>query len=400
MSAAPSNIVIVGASAAGLTTAAALRRNGYDRDLTLVDAERHVPYDRPPLSKHLLTGEWGVDRVALKTEADLASLAVDIRSGVSATKLDVERSILSLTDATDLPFDRLVIATGVTPRVLPESAHLAGVHTLRTIDDTLALSEELVAGRHLVVVGGGFLGTEVAAAAIGLGLRVTLVNSRPTPLERSLGPAIGAEVAALHTGHGVELRTGPENAVQSLLSSAGRVTGVLFTDGSTLNADVVFVAIGASPTVDWLNGSGLSIGDGVECAPDLSAAPGIYAAGDVARWENPAFDESMRVEHRTNATEQAMHVGARLVDGAPDAFASVPYFWTDQYDLKLQVHGWIPGYDEVRILEGSLVERRMLAVFRRGDRVVGALGVGAAKALRQWRQLIVDRTAWADVVGG
>jgi NADPH-dependent 2,4-dienoyl-CoA reductase/sulfur reductase-like enzyme len=397
---APSNIVIVGASAAGLTTAAALRRNGYDRDLTLVNAERHVPYDRPPLSKHLLTGEWGVDRVALKTGADLADLAVGIRSGVSATKLDVARSVISLSDATDLTFDRLVIATGVSPRVLPDSSHLAGVHTLRTIDDALALGDELVAGRHLVVVGGGFLGTEVAAAAVGLGMRVTLVNALPTPLERSLGPAIGAEVATLHTLHGVELRTGPASAVRSLLSSGDRVTGVAFADGSSLDADVVFVAIGASPTVDWLDGSGLTVGDGIECAPDLSAAPGIYAAGDVARWDNPAFDESMRVEHRTNATEQAMHVGARLVDGAPDAFASVPYFWTDQYDLKLQVHGWIKGYDEVRILEGSLVERRMVAVFRRGDRIVGVLGVGAAKALRGWRQLVVDRTAWADVVGG
>jgi NADPH-dependent 2,4-dienoyl-CoA reductase/sulfur reductase-like enzyme len=397
---AASHIVIVGASAAGLTTAAALRRNGYDRDLTLVNAERHTPYDRPPLSKHLLTGEWGVDRVALKTPADLEGLALDIRSGVSAERLDLASSKLLLSDATERTFDHLVVATGVTPRVLPDSAHLDGVHTLRTVDDALSLSSELVAGRHLIVVGGGFLGTEVAAAAIGLGLDVTLVNALPTPLERSLGPAIGAQVAALHRLHGVDLRTGPGNAVQSLRSANGRVTGVVFADDSELDADVVFVAIGARPTVDWLGGSGLPVSDGVECAPDLSAAPGVYAAGDVARWENPAFDESMRVEHRTNATEQAMHVAERLIDGAPDAFASVPYFWTDQYDLKLQVHGWIKGYDEVRILEGALVDRRMIAVFRRGDRLVGALGVGAAKALRSWRQLVVDRTAWADVVPG
>ncbi|AWB85527.1 NAD(P)/FAD-dependent oxidoreductase [Mycetocola zhujimingii] len=399
MSDAPSHIVIVGASAAGLTTAAALRRNGYDRALTLVDSERHTPYDRPPLAKQLLTGEWGPERIGLKTDADLAALGVSIRSGVTATGLDIGRSVVSLSDATDLAFDRLVVATGVTPRVLPDSTHLAGVHTLRTLDDALGLKEELVAGRHLVIVGGGFLGTEVAAAAVGLGLTVTLVNALPTPLERGLGPAIGAEVAALHRLHGVELRTGAASAVRSLVAADGRVTGVEFADGSRLGADVVFVAIGATPAIGWLAGSGLRLGDGVECAPDLSAAPGVYAAGDVARWDNPAFDQSMRVEHRTNATEQAVHVAGRLLDGAPDAFASVPYFWTDQYDLKLQVHGWIKGYDEVRILEGSLVERRMIAVFRRGDRVVGALGVGAAKALRQWRQLIVDRTAWADVVG-
>jgi NADPH-dependent 2,4-dienoyl-CoA reductase/sulfur reductase-like enzyme len=398
VTAAPSRIVLVGASAAGLTTAAALRRNGYDRDITLVDAEAHPPYDRPPLSKHLLSGEWEPERLRLKSQDELADLAVGIRSGVRATGLDLPGRRLALADGTELDFDRLVLATGVQPRTLPGTAHLRGVHTLRTLENALALRAELQSGRRLVVVGGGFLGTEVAATAVGLGIDVTLVSAAPTPLERSLGAAVGGQVAELHRAHGVALRLGPESAVVSLLESGGVVTGVELADGTRLPADVVFVAIGATPDLDWLRGSGIPLGDGIECAPDLSAAPGVYAAGDAARWSNPVFDEFMRVEHRTNATEQGMHVARRLLEGDQAAFASVPYFWTDQYELKLQVHGWLRGYDEVKVVEGSFEEKRMVALFRRGDRIVGVMGIGAAKVVRSWRQHVLDGAAWASVV--
>ncbi|MET0933560.1 MAG: FAD/NAD(P)-binding oxidoreductase [Mycetocola sp.] len=398
MTAAPSRIVVVGASAAGLTTAAALRRNGYDRDITLVDAEAHSPYDRPPLSKHLLAGEWEPDRLLLKTQAELADLAVGIRTGLRATALDVADHRVVLSDGTELGFDRLVLATGVQPRTLPGTGQLRGVHTMRTVDDALALRAELLPGRRLVVVGGGFLGTEVAATAVGLGVDVTLVSAAPTPLERSLGADVGGQVAELHRAHGVTLRMGPDSAVVALGESGGVVTGVELADGTRLDADVVFVAIGAAPDLDWLRGSGIPLGDGIECAPDLSAAPGIFAAGDAARWNNPVFDEFMRVEHRTNATEQGMHVARRLLDGDPAAFASVPYFWTDQYELKLQVHGWLRGYDEVRVVEGSFDEKRMVALFRRGDRLVGVMGIGAAKVVRSWRQHVLDGAAWASVV--
>ena len=399
MTAAPSRVVVVGASAAGLTTAAALRRNGYDRDITLVDAEAHSPYDRPPLSKHLLSGEWEPERLLLKTQDELGDLAVGIRSGVRATGLDLSGRRLSLADGTDLAFDRLVLATGVRARVLPGTSELQGVHTLRTLDDALALRADLQPGRRLVVVGGGFLGTEVAATAVALGVSVTLVSAAPTPLERSLGAAVGAQVAELHRARGVALRMGPESAVVSLLNSGGVVTGVELADGTHLASDVVFVAIGAQPDLDWLRGSGIPLGDGIECAPDLSAAPGVYAAGDAARWTNPVFDEPMRVEHRTNATEHGMHVARRLLDGEPTPFASVPYFWTDQYDLKLQVHGWLRGYDEVKVVEGSFDEGRMVALFRRGERLVGVMGIGAAKVVRGWRQHVLDGEAWASVVG-
>lgn len=394
----PTSIAIVGASAAGLTTAAALRRNGYDGDVTLIGAEAHRPYDRPPLSKHLLSGEWDADRVQLKTEDEFRDLAVGFRSGVAATGLDLGRSTLSLSDGSDLTFDRLVLATGVQPRILPGSRGIAGVYTMRTIDDAVALQGELVPGRRLIIVGGGFLGTEVAATAVGLGVDVTVVSGAATLLERSLGTAVGEQVARLHRAHGVTLHTGPASIVTSVDAEGGRVSGVTLVDGSVIHADVVFVAIGAAPHLDWLRGSGIRIGDGIECAPDLSAAPGVYAAGDVARWNNPVFDQSMRVEHRTNATEQGMHVARRLIDGENTPFAAVPYFWTDQYDHKLQVHGWLRGYDEVRVVEGSFDERRMIALFRRGGRLVGVMGIGAAKAVRQWRQHIVDGESWASVV--
>jgi NADPH-dependent 2,4-dienoyl-CoA reductase/sulfur reductase-like enzyme len=399
MTPAPSRVVIVGASAAGLTTAAALRRNEYDRDITLVDAEAHAPYDRPPLSKHLLSGEWESERLLLKTQVEFDDLAIGIRSGVRATRLDLAGRRLELSDGTALTFDRLVLATGVQPRTLPGTARLRGVHSLRTLDDALALRGELQPGRRLVVVGGGFLGTEVAATAVGLGVEVTLVSAAPTPLERSLGADVGSQVAELHRAHGVALRMGPASAVVSLVESGGVVTGVELADGTRLPADVVFVAIGAEPQLDWLRESGIPLGDGIECAPDLSTAPGVYAAGDVARWNNPVFDEFMRVEHRTNATEQGMHVARRLLDGEPSAFASVPYFWTDQFELKLQVHGWLRGYDEVRVVEGSFDEKRMVALFRRGDRLVGVMGIGAAKVVRSWRQHVLDGAAWASVVG-
>ncbi|MBG6237239.1 NADPH-dependent 2,4-dienoyl-CoA reductase/sulfur reductase-like enzyme [Mycetocola sp. CAN_C7] len=394
----PSNIVIVGASAAGITTAAALRRNGYDRELTLVDAETHRPYDRPPLSKHLLSGEWDAERLLLKSEADLDEMAVGIRPGTTVTDVDLPGRRLTLGHGDDIAFDRLVLATGVTPRRLPHSSGVAGVHTLRTLDDATTLSAELQPGRRLVVVGGGFLGTEVAATAVRLGVDVTIVAGTATLLERSLGVLVGEQVAHLHRANGVKLHIGPASVVTSVDEIGGRVSGVTLLDGSVLHADVVFLAIGAAPRLGWLGSSGLSIGDGIECGPDLSAAPGVYAAGDVARWENPLFGRSMRVEHRTNATEQGMHVAKRLLDGEQTAFASVPYFWTDQYDLKLQVHGWLRGFDEVRVIEGSFEERRMIAVFRRGDRLTGVLGIGAAKAVRQWRQHVLDGQPWASVV--
>ncbi|GAA4491201.1 hypothetical protein GCM10023191_024670 [Actinoallomurus oryzae] len=270
-------IVIVGASAAGLTAAEALRRRGYDGRLTLIGDERHAPYDRPPLSKQVLAGTWEAGRTALRSPEALAGLGADIRLGRAATGLDITGRQVHIGDGHPIDFDGLVIATGLTPRRLP-GGDLAGVHVLRTLDDAVALRAALLAGPRVVVVGTGFLGTEVAVTARTMGAEVTLAG--PRPVLRPFGDRVGALVAALHRDHGTVLRCGVP--VRRLRGAGGRATGVELADDTLLPADVVVLAIGSDPATGRLEGSGLRLGDGVTCDRFCRAAPGIYAAGDVA----------------------------------------------------------------------------------------------------------------------
>jgi NADPH-dependent 2,4-dienoyl-CoA reductase/sulfur reductase-like enzyme len=303
----PGHVVVVGASAAGLATAEALRTKGYDGRLTMVGAEWHPPCNRPPLSKQVLTGAWEPERVLLRDEAALARLDADVRLGRTAVGLSGEGVLLD--DDTRLPSDALVIATGVHPRRLPGD-DLAGVHTVRTLDDALSLHTALRGRPRVVVVGAGFLGTEIAAAARGMHLDVTLVDPGSAPLRRQVGARMSALVSETHRDHGVRLRM--NTGVTGFVPSEGRVTAVALTDGTTHDADVVVVAAGTVPATEWLADSALPIGNGVECDALCRAAPGIYAAGDVASWHNPLFDRRMRVEHRLNATEQGAAVAANL----------------------------------------------------------------------------------------
>jgi NADPH-dependent 2,4-dienoyl-CoA reductase/sulfur reductase-like enzyme len=395
---APHNVVVIGASAAGLAVVEALRRDGYDGRLTLVGTEVHPPYDRPPLSKQVLSGKWPPERVQLRPPADLAGLDLDLRLGVAATGLDTGARQVALSAGGPLPYDRLVIATGVTPRRLPGTGQLRGIHTLRTLDDALGLAAELEPGRRLAVVGGGFLGSEVAAVAAERGVQVTLLEPAPTLLAVAVGLSIGAFVADVHRAHGVDVRTGEGSAVVSVESDDGAVTGLRLADGSRIATDAVLVAIGSVPSVDWLAGSGLRCDDGVRCDPSCAAAPGVYAAGDVARWLNPRFGAEMRIEHRTNASEQGVHVARVLTTGEPEPFAPVPYFWSDQYDLKIQSFGWLRGHDEMRVIEEDPDHGRVVAVYRKGDRLVGVLGVNSARAIRRWRVALTERTDWHDAI--
>ncbi|MFD9114861.1 NAD(P)/FAD-dependent oxidoreductase [Streptomyces bottropensis] len=377
--------VVVGASAAGLAVAETLRREGYDGTLTLVGDEPHAPYDRPPLSKQLLAAEWDTDRLALRTPAHLDGLDLDLRLGTAATGLDLERRRVRLAGGDAVPYDALVIATGVRPRRLPG----AGAHVLRTLDDALALRERLAPGTRLVVVGAGFLGAEVAAVAGRLGAKVTLLEPAPVPLAHAVGGQVGAVLSRAHLDHGVDLRT-------SVTVTEVTEDGVRLADGATVEADEVLVAIGSLPNTEWLADSGLAVGDGVLCDRYCEAAPNVYAAGDVARWHNPLFGTSMRVEHRTNAAEQGMAVARNLL--RPEErrpFAAVPYFWSDQYDMKVQAYGRPRGHDEVAVVEGDLAERRFVVVYRTGDRVTGALAVGMPpKAIRRWRQAVASGAPW------
>lgn len=380
-------IVVVGASAAGLAAVETLRREGYEGTLTLVGDEPHLPYDRPPLSKQILASEWEEDRLWLRSAGDLVTLGLDLRLGVSATGLDVAGRNVRLADGSELPYDGLILATGVRPRRLPGE----GAHVLRTLEGALTLRERLEPGRHLVVVGAGFLGAEAAAVAWRLGARVTLLEPAAVPLAHAVGEEVGRVLSRAHLDRGVRLRCGV---------TVTEVTedGVRLGDGEIVEADEVLVAVGSVPNTDWLAGSGLAVGDGVVCDEYLEAAQGVYAAGDVARWYNPLFGTSMRIEHRTNAAEQGMAAARNLLN--PDArkpFAPVPYFWSDQYDMRVQAYGFLRGHDEVAVVEGDLAARRFVAAYRTGDRVSGALAVGMPpKAIRLWRQAIVAGAAWGD----
>ncbi|MER5216298.1 FAD-dependent oxidoreductase [Streptomyces sp. NPDC002838] len=382
-------IVVVGASAAGLAAAETLRREGYDGTLTLVGDEAMPPYDRPPLSKQLLAAEWESDRLALRTSADLAALDLDLRLGVAATGLELTDRTVALADGCEVPYDGVIVATGVRPRRLPGE----GAHVLRTLDDALRLRDRLAPGRRLVVVGAGFLGAEAAAVAWRLGARVTLLEPAPVPLAHAVGTEVGEVLTRAHLDRGVDLRCGV---------TVTEVTegGVRLADGELVEADEVLVAAGSVPNTEWLDGSGLPLGDGVVCDEYCEAARNVYAAGDVARWYNPLFGTSMRIEHRTNAAEQGMAAARNLLH--PEArrpFAPVPYFWSDQYDMKIQAYGFLRGHDEVAVVDGDLAERRFVAVYRTGDRVSGALAVGMPpKAIRLWRQAIAAGAMWHETV--
>ncbi|MFB9907465.1 NAD(P)/FAD-dependent oxidoreductase [Allokutzneria oryzae] len=383
-------IVVVGASAAGLGAAEALRRRGYDGHLTLVGAETHLPYDRPPLSKQVLSGAWEPERTQLRGDDKIADLRLDLRLATRASGVDAAGRQVLLDGGDRVGYDGLVIATGVVPRTLPGTTGLGGVHVLRTLDDALSLQVELLAGPRLVVVGAGLIGCEVAATARKLGLDVTLVDPLPVPMTRQVGPRIGELVANLHAENGVHLRFGV--GVESVLSEAGRVTGVVLTDGTRVDADAMLVGIGATAVTDWLDGSGIPVDElGVRCDAYCSAAPGVYAAGDVASWEHPVLGR-MRLEHRTNATEQAMAVAANLL-GAQQEYRPLPYFWSDQYDTKIQMFGWpLPG-DEMEIVEGSPEEGQFIAAYRRDGALTAAMGWNSARGLRPYRQELMRAMA-------
>jgi 3-phenylpropionate/trans-cinnamate dioxygenase ferredoxin reductase subunit len=265
------------------------------------------------------------------------------------------------------------------------------VHVLRTLDDALALRAALETGSpRVVVVGGGFIGAEVAASCRQRGLEVAMVEALGNPLEAALGPEIGALYAAVHRERGVELHA---NVSVAGLEGAGRVERVRLADGRALDADVVVVGIGVAPETGWLEGSGLALRDGVLCDASCAAAPGIVAAGDVARWTHPRYGE-LRVEHWTHAVEQGAHAAARLLEGeAAGPFAPVPYVWTDQYDLKLVVAGRPRPGDALRIVEGSLAERRFVALFGRAGRLVGVAAIGRARRFIAWRRALAEDLA-------
>lgn len=383
-------IAIVGASLAGLRTAEFVRRAGFEGSLTLIGDEPHLPYDRPPLSKQVLRGEWGLDKIALRRKS-YEALSLDLRLGRAAVALDPVARSLQLDDGDAIAFDRLVVATGGSVRRLPGQPDLEGVFTLRTLDDAVAIRDAMQTASRVVVIGAGFIGAEVAASARELGRSVVMVESLAAPLARSLGSRLGEALQAVHERRGVEVHCG--GSVQEFLGKE-RLRGLRLEDGTVLDCDLAVVGIGVVPNVGWLEGSGIALEDGVRCDETCeSSVPGVYAAGDVANWFNPLFEERMRVEHWTNAVEQARHVAQALTsnDGKGSAFETVPMFWSDQYDIKIQGVGRPRATDELVVTSGTFDDEKFVALYGRTGRLVGAVTFNLPPKIIALRKLISER---------
>ncbi|MGY1609502.1 MULTISPECIES: NAD(P)/FAD-dependent oxidoreductase [unclassified Geodermatophilus] len=378
-----STIAVVGASLAGLSAARALREQAYDGRVVVVGDEVHPPYDRPPLSKDFLVGVSSVDDIALGTPDD-EDLGLEWRLGTTAVGLDPATRSVLLDDGSEVRADGVVLATGARARRLPGSEGLGGVHVLRSLDDAVALRQDLLAGGRLVVVGAGFIGAEVASTARSLGLEVTVVETQPIPLAGPLGADMGAVCAGLHADHGTRLLVG---AGVAGLVGTGRVQAVELTDGTRLPADVVVVGIGAVPNTEWLAGSGVALGAGVLTdARGATSLPGVVAAGDcAATWSAPA-GRHVRVEHWTNALEQPATAAATLLGTGVPVPAPVPYFWSDQYGARIQFAGSHRPGDVARVVEGDCADRCFLAVYERDGHPVAVLGMNQPRLFTRWRR--------------
>ena len=386
----PRRILVVGASLAGLRAAEALRAEGFDGELTVLGAEPHMPYDRPPLSKEVLTGSMGRADIDFRISEDLNA---EWLLGDAATGLDMERRVVTSVSGRRLGFDGLVIATGSAPRRLPllEPGSLEGIVELRTVEDSLALRATLERKPRVVLVGCGFIGVEVASSARELGCEVDIVSLDP-PLIVA-GKLFSDVCSEMLLDHGVRMHLGRQ---VTEVRGDGRVEAVTLDVGVRLAADVVVVAVGAYPVTDWLEGSGVPLDNGVVCDAScaVQGAPGVVAAGDVARWTNPLFgDAPMRIEHWTNAAEQAGAAARTLLHGSGrhTAFSSVPSFWSDHLGTRLQSVGLPLLADRLEVVDGSVQERRFVAVGYRGEEIVGATTYGMIRGLLRYRLQLGQR---------
>lgn len=381
---------MVGASLAGLSAARSLRKQGYDGRLIVIGDEQHRPYDRPPLSKEFLAGTVREADLALETDGE--DLQAEWLLGVRAAGFDPGDHAVRLADGRSVRADGVVIATGATARMLPGGDGLDGVHTLRTLDDARALRADLARGGRLVVIGGGFIGAEVASTAYGLGLDVTVVEAAPTPLAGPLGEVMGGVVSTLHADHGVRLLCGV--GVKGLSGSA-RVDAVLLEDGRSIPADTVVIGVGARPCVEWLEGSGVVLDNGVKCGADgRTSVAGVVAVGDCASWYDPFAGVHRRVEHWTGARERPDAAVATLLSAgaATPAAPRPPYFWSDQYGVRIQFAGHSAGADSVTVEEGLPDDRSFLAVYRRSGHPVAVLGMNQPRLFTRWRKQLATAT--------
>ncbi len=386
-------IVIVGGGLAATRTAEQLRRSGYAGRVTIVSDEVHLPYDRPPLSKEVLRKE--VDDVALKPREWYDENDITLRLGAAATGLDTAAQTVTLADGSVIGYDELVIATGLVPRRIPTLPDLEGIRVLRTFDESLALREHASAAQRAVVIGAGFIGCEVAASLRSLGVDVVLVEPQPTPLASVLGERIGGLVARLHREEGVDVRLGVGVAD---VRGDGRVDTVVLSDGTELAADLVVIGIGSHPATGWLEGSGVDVDNGVLCdQAGRTSVPNVWALGDVASWRD-ATGHQARVEHWSNVADQTrVVVPAMLGQDVSSAAVVVPYFWSDQYDVKIQCLGEPEATDTVHLVEDD--GRKFLAYYERDGVLVGVVGGGMPGKVMKVRGKIATGAPISDVLG-
>ncbi len=395
-------VVIVGSSLAGLRAAETLRLEKHEGRIIIVGAEDRQPYDRPPLSKKVLAGEWEAERISLRKPEDLAKLNIDWKLGSAATALDTTNRILTLASGETISFDGLIIATGSGVRKLPNQPEWKGVHVVRTLDDSLNLRADLNPGARLVVIGAGFIGLEVAATAKARGCEVTVLEGASAPMMRGLGAEMGQAAALVHADNGVQLRC--DVKVAGLVEgSPGAVGGVALDGGEIVPADVVVVGIGVVPATQWLENTELELRDGVVCDTTLNAGvPGIYAAGDICRWFNNLYDQEMRVEHWTTASEQGVAAASNLLAVSrgeqPKPYATVPFFWSDQFTARIQFLGRVNGDEIAHVVVGSPEERSFVALYEKDGYLKAALGVSRPKQLMPFRKLLADLATWEQAL--
>jgi phthalate 3,4-dioxygenase ferredoxin reductase subunit len=391
-----SGVIVVGASVAGVNSARSLRANGYQGPLLLVGEEPEVPYDKPPLSKDMLAGTRSAQDVRLLTEEAAAEAGIELLLGQRALRLDVAERVVELSDHPPVSFDHLVIATGARPRPAPWAVE-SGVHLLRTLGDARALRADLERGGPVVVIGGGFIGAEVAATARELGLDVTMVDPLPVPLSRMLGGEVGQWFVDLHRNRGAVTRFG--TGVEDVTGRRGALQ-VRLTSGEVLEAATAVVGIGVIPNDGWLVGSGLAVEDGVVCDQYCRAVGGqgvAFAAGDVARWFRPDHGGRVRVEHWTNAVEQAQYVAHNITHpGDLRAYEPISYVWSDQYDWKIQIAG-DPASGVRQLVLGDVAGGRFAVLYgEESGSFRGSLTVNWPRALIDCRRALRRRDTTID----
>jgi 3-phenylpropionate/trans-cinnamate dioxygenase ferredoxin reductase subunit len=377
------HVVVIGAGQAGLALVARLRADGFDGQITLVGAEPHPPYQRPPLSKDYLLGESPRERLFLRPESFYPEHGIDLRLGAEVASIDTGRQVVGLVTGAEIPYDELVLTTGSSPRKLPTAigGDLGGVLVMRDIRDADRLAPEMVPGRHVLVVGGGYIGLEAAAVCATRGLKVTLIEMAPRILQRVASPETSDYFRSLHAGMGVEIREGV--GLERLAGEAGHVRAAILSTGEELPVDLVLVGVGIVPNTKLAESAGIEVENGIKTdAHGRTSAPHVWAAGDCASF--PHGEGRIRLESVGNAIDQAETV-ARNIMGADAPYVAAPWFWSDQYDTKLQIAGLNTGYDRVYVRQAG---EGLSHWYYCGDRLVAVDAMNDSRAYMVGKRLI------------